>query len=533
LPPPVAGDVEPGLADPLVAALLDPAAYDHPVERVELIETHISWIFLTGAFAYKVKKPVNLGFLNFSTTELRRQCCQDEVRLNRRLASDLYLGVRPIHGPRERAHFGAGGPVVETAVQMRQFQQRDLLPAVLARGALTPEAIEALGTDLARFHALAARSTAAAAWGTFEAVLEPALANLHTLAQLGRSPADGPELERRTRQGLEPLRPLLEARRAAGRIRECHGDLHLGNMALYGGHILVFDCLEFSPALRWIDPISDLAFLVMDLRQRRQTTLALRLLNRWLDGTGDHGGLPLLPWYLAYRALVRAKVTALRLAQGQGGSSGEERRRWEEELEHYLEQARTALAPGPGALLITHGIAGSGKSHTAAQLAERGWIHLRSDGERRRLFGRWGVGAPAGGEAPADGESLAAAYAPAVTSRLYDEVLPQAAAAALAAGLAVVVDATFLERRQRQAFQALAARCGAGFGILACTAPWQEIEGRIERRARLGSDPSEADATVAWGQLQRIEPLSEQEQTWVVRSDDPRLAPPAAALPKP
>ena len=301
--------------NPLVRALLDPAAYDHPVAAVELIETHISWIFLTGHFAYKLKKPVNLGFVDFSTPELRRRCCEEELRLNRRLAADLYLGLRDLHGPPERAHLGGEGPVIEALVQMRQFQQRDLLPEALSRGRVKPEQIDRLADDLAHFHAGAAQASPADPWGTPERVLEPALANLETLAQLGRFPPDGEAMTGWTRQELRRLQPLLEARRERGRIRECHGDLHLGNMALQEERIRVFDCLEFSPPLRWIDPISDLAFLVMDLQQRCHGELALQLLNRWLETGGDHGSLPLLPWYLAYRALVRAKVTALRLQQ--------------------------------------------------------------------------------------------------------------------------------------------------------------------------------------------------------------------------
>ena len=506
----------------LVAALLEPGAYDHPVAAVQLLETHISWIFLTGTYAYKVKKPVDLGFLNFSTLELRRHCCHEEVRLNRRLAGDLYLGVRAIHGP--RAHLGGSGPVIETAVQMRQFHQHDLLPTALERGLVSAELMEGLAQDLARFHASAAQAPASDPWGSPVAVLEPALANLDTLVQLGRSPADLAALKRWTLEGLETLRPLLEARRGAGRIRECHGDLHLGNLVLHGGRILVFDCLEFSPPLRWIDPISDLAFLVMDLRQRGHGLLALRLLNRWLDQGGDHGSLPLLPWYLAYRALVRAKVTAIRLGEG---AQATDQRRLEGDLERYLDQARQAMAPGPGALVITHGISGSGKSHAATQLRDRGWIHLRSDVERLRLFGRWGYATAA---PPASASDQEAPYTAVVTGRVYTDVLLQAAGSALTAGLAVVVDATFLKQGHRQAFQDLAGRHGAGFAILACSAPLPLALERLEQRRQRGGDPSEADDAVVHRQIEILEPLTAEEQTWVVQLDDPRLEPPGKKL---
>ena len=510
---------------PLVRALLNPRAYDHAVEAVELIETHISWIFLTGPFAYKVKKPVNLGFVDFSTAELRRRCCQEELRLNRRLAADLYLGVRDIHGPAEQARFTGDGPVIEAAVQMRQFDQRDLLSAALERGVVAPEQIEILAEDLARFHHAAAQAGAKDPWGLPAGILEPALANLDTLRRLGRAPADAEALSRWTRDELARLQPRLEARRAAGRIRECHGDLHLGNMILRGERSEVFDCLEFSAALRWIDPISDLAFLVMDLEERGQRRLALRLLDRWLESGGDHGALQLLPWYLAYRALVRAKVSALRLEQP--GLAPADQGELESSLARYLDRARRAMEPPRGTLLITHGPSGSGKSHAARRLREQGWLHLRSDVERLRLFGRWGCGGPGPHAALVAGRD---AYAPEVTAVLYRTVLLEAAEAALAAGLAVVVDATFLSRDQRQLYEQLAQRRGAGFAILDCSAGVDRALERIRLRQQQKNDPSEADGVVLAMQLERLEPLSIAEQRFRVAADDPEAFRKLAAL---
>jgi len=500
----------------LVRSLLDPAAYDHPVEAVQLLETHISWVFLTGAYAYKVKKPVNLGFVDFSSAERRRLCCQEEVRLNRRLAPELYLGVVPIHGPPERASLGGPGPVIEMAVQMRQFRQEDLLPQALARAAVTPAQLEGLAQDLARFHATAAIAPSGSPWGTPELVLEPALANLDALAACGRLPPDHRTLREWTLAEHRRLLPQLIARRREGHIRECHGDLHLGNMALQGERITVFDGLEFSEALRWIDPISDLAFLLMDLRQRGQGAWALRLLNGWLEAGGDHGALALLPCYLTYRALVRAKVTALRLDQPDlpAGEAG----RLEQDLASYLATARRAMAPPRGAVLITHGVSGSGKSHAAAGLRQQGWIQLRSDLERLRLFGRWGA-------CPAADPSLGSdPYAPAVSALLYGTLLSRAVTAALAAGLAVVVDATFLKRDQREAYRALAAAAAAGFGILSFPVSREEAMARITLRRERGGDPSEADGAVLARQFEAQEPLSSAEQAWVVAVDDPRLS---------
>jgi len=510
--------------EPLVQALLDPAAYDHPVAAVQLLETHISWVFLTGTFAYKVKKPVNLGFVDFSSAERRLHCCQEEVRLNRRLAPELYLGVVPIHGPPERASFHGSGAVIEVAVQMRQFRQEDLLPEALGRHAVQPALIDRLARELAAFHATAAKAPAGAPWGTPEQVLQPALANLDTLAQCGRLPADHGALRHWITAELERLDPLLRHRCDGGRIRECHGDLHLGNMALHDGRITVFDGLEFSEALRWIDPISDLAFLLMDLRQRGHAELALRLLNGWLEAGGDHGALRLLPWYIAYRALVRAKVTALRLAQGELPAA--EVDRLEGDLVSYLSAARQAMAPPRGALVITHGVSGSGKSHAAALLRERGWIQLRSDVERLRLFGRWG-------SAGVDPSLGADPYAASVSEALYGTVLEDAAAAALAAGLAVVVDATFLKRQQRQGFRRLAAVAGAGFGILDCPVTTALARRRIASRQASGVDPSEADASVLEQQLAGQVPLDSAERAWVVEPRDLLLSSLGEGLPVP
>lgn len=490
--------------DPMIAALLDPAAYDPPVERVECLETHISWILLTGSTAFKIKKPVHLGFVDFSTPELRRWYCQEELRLNRRLAPDLYLGLSPVHGPPERARLHGDGPILELAVRMRQFPQSALLPAVLDRHGLASEAIERLADDLAAFHAAAAVAGPADPYGTPELVRQPALANLSALERSALAPArELMALRQWTEEQFTRLRPRFRRRRRQGRVRECHGDLHLGNLLLEGERIRVFDCLEFSPELRWIDAISDLAFLVMDLCHRRQPDLAAVLLNRWLSRCGDYDGLLTWRWYRVYRSLVRAKVCALRQQQLEPGDP--QSASLQRELERYLDGAgRLSQAAAP-ALVITHGVSGSGKSHRARQLCRRqDWIQLSSDGERKRRFGLWGHSdAP-----PLPGDP----YRDQVSEQLYQRHLPQQAARILAAGMTAVVDATFLQRDQRRRMETLARRCGVPFLILACPISADQARRRIEERRRLGTDPSDADAVVLAGQLRRIEPLEEGER---------------------
>ena len=508
--------------DPLIAALLRPEAYQPaPLEPIELLETHISWILLVGPVAYKIKKPVNLGFVDFSTQARRAWFCAEELRLNRRLAPDLYLAVVPIHGPPERARFHGGGPVIEMALKMRRFPQEALLPEALAHGSVPPAAFEALAERLAAFHARTAVASPQDPWGEPPSVLDPALANLAVLERCGVDPAVLAPLRRWSEAQAQRLTPLFRRRKADGRVREGHGDLHLGNMALLEGRIEVFDCLEFSPELRWIDAISDLAFAAMDLQHGGRSIEAHRLLSRWLERSGDYGGLRLWCWYRVYRALVRAKVTALRLSQAD--LAGEEVGRRQAELSSYLRWAQAVIRPRRPALVITHGISGSGKSHWASRLAqEPPWIQLRSDGERKRRFGLWGESGEASAEVAAAGVKVAAAgaevpdpsvlYAPEVSRWLYQERLGGCAAAVLEAGLDVVVDATFLRRSDRDFFSQVARLSGATFAVLECACGPEQARERVEQRRRLGHDPSDADAAVIEGQLARLEPITEEER---------------------
>jgi aminoglycoside phosphotransferase family enzyme/predicted kinase len=519
--------------DPMIAALLMPAAYDHPVGRIDLIETHISWVLLTGPYAYKLKKPVELGFVDFSTPERRRWFCEEELRLNRRLAPDLYIALRIVHGPPEQAALWGTGPPIEVAVQMHQFPQDELLPAVLARGDLSPTELDQLTDTLVSFHAAAAMAGEGQPYGTPEAVQAPAFANLDVLqsrAQEDPAPEAGEaerlcRLRRWSEAEAERLGPFFAGRRKGGWIRECHGDLHLGNMVRHRGRIEVFDCLEFSPALRWIDPISDMAFLVMDIGQRGSPEAAHRVLNRWLEGTGDYKGLPGWRWYLVYRALVRAKVTTLRLRQG--ALEAVEQTGLQRERARYLAWAEATTLPSAAALVITHGVSGSGKSHLARRLCERlGWMHLRSDVERLRLFGRWGP-TPMGTDPalPLSGDP----YREEVNERLYGGRLVDCAEAILSAGLSLIVDATFLKRRQRHRMAELAARCGVGFAILDCRCSPDQARQRIRERQREGVDPSQADGAVLESQLLKREPLEagEDQVTIVVESrhdtDEPEV----------
>ncbi|HJV96167.1 MAG TPA: AAA family ATPase [Albitalea sp.] len=455
--------------------------------RAELIETHISWVLLTPAFAFKIKKPVHFSFVDFSTLDLRRQACDEELRLNRRLAPTLYLEVVEIRGTSDDPQVGGPGPLLEVAVKMRRFAPDALFSEQLARGTLTPQHLDRLARRIAAFHRDAPRAEVVTPYGS-AAAIEQAVGRAYAAVE-----AAAPELRAWLQAQSDALRPLWAARRDAGWVRECHGDLHLANVVLLGDDATAFDCIEFDPALRWIDVASDIAFLVMDLLAHGRRDLAFRFLNAWLEDSGDVGGLAPLRYYLVYRALVRAQVGLLRQAPGPD----------------YLALARQLAAPGDPRLLITHGLPGSGKSFVSQQLLESvGAIRIRSDVERKRLFGL----------APLEASPGQDIYAAAATQRTY-ESLRSLARSSLHAGWPTIVDAAFLRRDEREQFRALADELKLPFAILDCDAPLALLRERVRAREERRDDASEAGVAVL-EQLNALrEPLSDAERAQAIRVD--------------
>jgi len=490
----------------LVDALRAPAHYPHPCERVEVIETHISWVLLCGEYAYKIKKPVDLGFLDFTTLDRRRHYCEEELRLNRRLAPQLYLDVVGIGGSPRAPVLGHSRPF-EYAVKMRRFEQRDLLDRMLQEGRLTAAHIDAIADTVADFHGRIPSADPASDFGLPERVRAPVRANFEHLGAALADP-DLTDMLERVRVWSEDefahRRELLARRRDGGFVRECHGDMHLGNMAIHERELIIFDGIEFNPALYWIDVMSEAAFLYMDLDDHGRADFAIRFLNRYLGHTGDYGGVRVLPYYLCYRAMVRAKIAGIRLGQHPGDARAADRA----ELRGYLELAHRYTGRSVPLLVITHGLSGSGKSSVAAPLCERiGAVHLRSDRERRRLFA-------AGGGRGID----AGRYSPEATERTYGR-LAELAAEVLDAGFPVLVDATFLDAARRDAFAEVAARHGARFRILHLHADAEELRRRVRARAAEGRDLSEADLQVLEHQLRNYEPLRPDEPGEVLRVD--------------
>jgi hypothetical protein len=490
---------------PLIQALLsDAACYDHVIGQVRLVETHISWVLLTGEVAYKIKKPVNLGFLDFSTLALRQQACADEVRLNRRLAPEYYLGVVAITGSAAAPRIGRQGEAFEYAVKMRQFPPDATLDRIDARGELGVVQIDQLATRLAQFHLGGCPvAPANSPWGEPDTIARPVAENF----QLVHERLDGTaeirlleSLQRWSDAEHQRLTPLLRERKKNGMVRECHGDLHLGNLAWVNGELVIFDCIEFSPALRWIDVISEVAFCFMDLHHRQHRDLAYRFLNAWLEATGGYGGMALLRYYTVYRAMVRAKVAAIRADQETGAAAEASRA----EVSGCLLLAEQLTQQDLPQLWITHGLSGSGKTTLSQSLLQQqGMVRLRSDVERKRLAGL--------DASVSSGSGLETGLYTQDASRRTYAHLAKLAESLLDAGWPVIVDAAFLKRWQRDLFRDIAMRRSVQFRILDIQADPATLRERIASRAAQGKDASEADLRVLQHQIETAEPLDVEE----------------------
>ncbi|HSG91530.1 MAG TPA: AAA family ATPase [Pseudomonadales bacterium] len=504
--PPAQGssDLEPGrrLVDHLIA---HPGELPFPSRGVQLVETHISWVLLCGDDVIKIKKPVHMGYIDFSTLARRDRCAREEIRLNRRLVPELYVGTLAITGTPDAPRFDGHGPLLETAVHMRQFDPAGQLDREIEAGRLSLEDIGAVARAIAEFQAQVPAAEAADAWGRFEAVMAPIRENFRRVREVaGDLESLGPRLDALEAAGeawAEALRLRLEERRAGGYVREGHGDLHLGNIARMPWGIRAFDALEFAPELRWLDVVSDLAFLHMDLIARGETALAWRLVNDWVAVTGDHGGLRLLRFYVMYRSMVRVKVAALRRTQQ---APGPERDALEADMDRFLGLAEAALAPPRAGLVLMHGLSGSGKSRVATRLADAlGAIQLRSDVERKRLL---------------DSRDPQALYGDQANAFVYQH-LADTSRQLLAAGLRVIVDATFLGRAQRERFVGMARQLGVPVAIVACDADAEVLAARVTQRLALGRDASDADAEVIATQRAVREPVAVDEADRVVALD--------------
>jgi uncharacterized protein len=488
----------------LVSALRDAVTSGAGGKRMALIETHISYVLLTGKFAYKIKKAVELGFLDFRTLAARRFYCDEELRLNRRLAPELYLDVVGITGSVEAPVLGGTGPAIEYAVKMRAFPQDGLASQALGRGELSAAHIDTLAAKVAAFHHTACVAGVSGPFGAPANVLRTALQNFAQIRPLLNTQAEVAELAvlaAWTEREHAACTAAMARRRGEGFVRECHGDLHLGNIAFVEGELTIFDCIEFNEEMRWIDVMSEVAFAAMDLRDRRRPDLAHRFLNAYLEITGDYDGLSVLRFYLVYRAMVRAKISRLRAHQLEAGDAQAAALA---EYRGYLNIAAHYAQPSRPAIVITHGLAGSGKTTLSQALLEMiGAVRIRTDVERKRLHGLPAVARDRTG-------IEAGLYMPEATRETYLQAL-QLTRGATAAGFRVIVDATFLQRWQRRLFRDLAHELGIPFIIVNFVTENATLRERIMRRLRDAHEASDADLTVLEHQMRTREPLAPDE----------------------
>lgn len=492
----------------LIKNLQNPQAYQHPVTSFKLLDTHISWVILTGEFAYKIKKPVDFGFLDFSTLEKRRFYCTEEIRLNQQLASEIYLEVVTINGDPASPKINGDGPILEYAVKMREFPQENLFTALLEQNKLTPELIAQLAKLIAEFHQRTPIAPMDAILGSPAHVHAPVLQNFEQILPFLMEDKDRKQLsllQQWSEQQFQHHQQLFSARKTLGFIRECHGDLHLKNIVLYQGKPELFDRIEFNDDLLWTDVIADMAFLAMDLADHQQTTLAQHFINQYFIHTGDYAGLALLPYYFVYRAIVRAKIALFSLAQSDAAT---QQQLWQS-YRSFMQLAENYTQVRTPTLFITHGLSGSGKSSVANLLAmQMGALQIRSDIERKRLFNL-----PAA--AKTQSELNQGIYDPTVTEKIYLH-LAQLAKTIIAAGYSVIVDATFLKTNQRKQFQELANKLNADFKILSCQAPHEQLEIWLKERETREHEPSEAGLAVLQLQTQALEPLTDAEQPFTL-----------------
>ncbi|GAA6622527.1 AAA family ATPase [Scytonema sp. NUACC26] len=489
---------------PLIQQMLESGFYPHEVsEPVQLVQTHISYVLLTGKYAYKVKKPLNFGFLDYSTLEKRRHFSYEELRLNQRGAAELYLEVLPIALVDGQYQLGESGEPVEYVLKMLQFPNDTLLSQLFKQGRLDEELVEKLGRVVAEYHA---NKTVTNDYIRSFGEVEPVRAAFDENYQQTEKYIGGPQ----TREQFEETKQytdnffstcgeLFKNRIKSSRIRECHGDLHLGNICLWQDKLWLFDCIEFNEPFRFVDVMYDVAFGVMDLEAQQRLDLSNAYLNTYLEITGDWEGLQVLPIYLSRQSYVRAKVTSFLLDDPSVSSSVKEE--VTKTAATYYKLASEYTKPRQGQLILMSGVSGSGKSTTAKYLARHlGAIHLRSDAVRKHLAG-----------IPLFERGGDEIYSAEMTQKTYARLIELGILLAKQS-YTVILDAKYDRQQFREDAITQAQMNQIPIQIIQCTAPQEVLQKRLTERT---GDITDATVDLLESQLQQAEPFTEKEQPLV------------------
>ena len=510
--------------NPLLQSLTNPTVYDHEVGAITVIETHISWVILTGTFVYKIKKPVKFCFLDYSSLEKRKFYCEEEIRLNSRTAKSLYLGVVAIRGTHELPTLSQHGSPIEYAVKMRQFPQEHLFSALADDDQLKTDHIDRLASEIAASHRLFDGDPKKKILGSAENIHFWAMDNfiqINNLPPIGEDKDLLGTLEDWSKREHQKKLIQFEERRNSGFIKECHGDLHLSNIVMWEDKPTLFDCIEFNEELRWIDVISEIAYVVIDLKMHQQNSYACRFLNKYLQLTGDYSGLHLLKYYSVYRAMVVAKVRKIKAIQQVDKIKNQNNLK--DSFLSYIQFASELIENTRPKLIIMHGLSGSGKSTLAAQLVESmSVLQIRSDIERKRLAGFDSF-------EETHSEIDKGIYSRAASSDTYQK-LAELAETVLNAGYTAIVDACFLKIGERKKFHAVAKKLAVPFIIMSCQAETDSLKKRIIERANKKDDPSEADVNVLMHQLENNDELNELEKEHTLIIDTERRQPQSKEL---
>lgn len=496
---------------PLIQQMLEPDFYPHPVQTpIELIQTHISFVLLTGDYAYKIKKPVNFGFVNFSNLSQRYHFCQEEVRLNQRTAPDLYRAVIPIIQQGEKfildGDLSEQSPVVEYTIKMQEFPQNSLLISQFERGELSEKKLEKLGKELAKIHAQSQTNQEILQFGEPDKIkeaieqnyrqTEPFIGQMQTAKQYE-------ETRQFTDLFFQKKAQIFQQRIRDQKIRECHGDLHLKNIAFWQDKILIFDGIEFNESFRFVDLMYDVAFTVMDLESRQREDLANAFLNTYLEHTGDWEGVQVLPLYLSRQAYVRAKVNSLMFKDSTIESNVKEK--LFNLASHYYHVAWEYTLPRAGKILLMSGVSGSGKSTIARQIARTyNYIHIRSDAVRKHLAG---ISLYQKGD-----HSL---YTPEMTQKTYQRLLDLASLLA-SEGYGVILDAKYDQIHLRRPVIESSQTQNIPCKIIHCHAPIHLLKKRLEQRQ---GDITDATPELLETQLLNTESFTNSEQPFVISLD--------------
>lgn len=489
---------------PLIQAMLEPGFYPHPVQDpIQLIQTHVSYIFLTGDYAYKMKKPVNFGFLNYGTLALREHFCQEELRLNQRGAKPLYIEVLTIQSG-NGFKFGDEGEIVEYVLKMRQFPQENLFSSQFEQGKLTEEDLEKLGKIVADFHSESYTDDYILSFGEIPKIrqaIDENYAQTDKYVGIVQSPEQFAATKEYTDNFFEGRKNIFASRVEKKLIRECHGDLHLRNICIYQDEILLFDCIEFNEPFRFVDVMYDIAFAVMDIEARGRKDLANAFLNTYIEETGDWEGLQVLPLYLSRQAYVRAKVTSFLLDDP--NISETDKKEAGKTASDYYTLAYKYTQIKQGKITLMSGLSGSGKSTTAKKIArETSAIHIRSDAVRKHL---------AGIKLTEKGSNEV--YSAEMTEKTYNRLLELGIMLAKQ-GFSVILDAKYDRRNLREKVIKTADAENIPLEIVYCHVSEEILRDRLNKRT---GDIADATADLITSQLANWEDFTEEEKQLLVK----------------